>query len=78
MSMLLNMCCCIPEEFLLDDYSNYRYLTNGHIPVTGVDDCQEFRNLVESMSIMGFAPEDQSGQSSSQVAASAMLTLSRK
>ena len=35
------------------------------MPVPGVDDTQEFRSLVESMTIMGFSPEDQSGQSSS-------------
>ena len=57
--------CCFPEEFLLDDYSKYTYLSNGHMPVPGVDDTQEFRSLVESMTIMGFSPEDQSGQSSS-------------
>ena len=52
--------CCFPEEFLLDDYSKYTYLSNGHMPVPGVDDTQEFRSLVESMTIMGFSPEDQS------------------
>ncbi|KAK7113791.1 hypothetical protein V1264_013012 [Littorina saxatilis] len=48
------------KEFLLEDYSKYNYLSHGHMPVTNVDDSQEFRSLVESMTIMGFAPEDQS------------------
>ncbi|KAL8565495.1 hypothetical protein ACOMHN_049471 [Nucella lapillus] len=48
------------KEFLLEDYSKYRYLSHGSVLVSGVDDSQEFRNLVESMTIMGFAPEDQS------------------
>ncbi|KAK7484698.1 hypothetical protein BaRGS_00024106 [Batillaria attramentaria] len=50
----------ISEEFLLEDMSKYKYLSNGHVPVSGVDDAQEFRALVESMTIMGFSPEDQS------------------
>jgi myosin heavy subunit len=53
------------EEFLLEDWGKYTYLSNGHLPVTGVDDSQEFKNLMESMMIMGFSPEDQSGQSQS-------------
>ena len=48
---------------MLDDFSKYTYLSNGHMPVQGVDDTQEFRSLVESMTIMGFSPEDQAGQS---------------
>jgi myosin protein heavy chain len=45
----------------LDDIKNYRFLTNGYVPVSGVDDTQEFRMTVEAMTIMGISPEDQAG-----------------
>lgn len=47
------------KEFLLDDIKNYRFLTNGHVPVPGVDDTQEFKLTIEAMTIMGIVPEDQ-------------------
>ncbi|KAM7297189.1 hypothetical protein ISCGN_022342, partial [Ixodes scapularis] len=45
-------------EYLLEDVKNYTFLTHGHVPVPGVDDAQEFRNTVKSMSIMGLNQED--------------------
>lgn len=50
------------EEFLLDDWSKYSYMTHGKVLVPGIDDSAEFKNLTESMGIMGIAPEDQSGE----------------
>ncbi|XP_076459497.1 uncharacterized protein LOC143292799 isoform X2 [Babylonia areolata] len=47
------------KDFLLEDYGKYKFLSHGHVPVSGVDDIQEFRSLVESMTIMGFSPDDQ-------------------
>ncbi|KAL8616918.1 hypothetical protein ACOMHN_041837 [Nucella lapillus] len=47
------------KDLLLEDYSKYRFLSSGHVPVAGVDDTQEYRSLVESMTIMGFNPDDQ-------------------
>lgn len=49
------------EEFLLEDIRNYTYLTNGHMPVGGIDDVLEFRSTVEAMTIMGINADDQSG-----------------
>ena len=51
---------CVAEEFLLEDYSKYNYLSNGHVPVAGIDDVAEFKALMESMTIMGFGLGDQS------------------
>lgn len=51
----------ISEDFLLDDYRNYRFLTSGRLPVQGVDDAAEFRLTIEAMTIMGICPEDQAG-----------------
>ncbi|XP_067672763.1 myosin heavy chain, non-muscle-like isoform X1 [Haliotis asinina] len=48
------------KEFLLEDIRNYAYLTNGHMPVSGIDDVMEFRNTIEAMTIMGINAEDQS------------------
>ncbi|XP_071108362.1 myosin heavy chain, non-muscle-like isoform X4 [Haliotis cracherodii] len=48
------------KEFLLEDIRNYTYLTNGHMPVGGIDDVLEFRSTVEAMTIMGINAEDQS------------------
>ncbi|XP_060071746.1 myosin heavy chain, non-muscle-like isoform X4 [Ylistrum balloti] len=48
------------KEFLLEDIGNYRFLTHGSVPVSGVDDTAEFRQTVEALTIMGITPEDQS------------------
>ncbi|KAF8772017.1 myosin heavy chain, non-muscle-like isoform X2 [Argiope bruennichi] len=46
------------KEFLLEDPKNYSFLSNGHIPVPGVDELQEFRATCNAMSIMGLQKED--------------------
>lgn len=48
------------KEFLLEDIKNYKFLTYGNVPVSGVDDTAEFRQTVEALTIMGISPEDQS------------------
>ncbi|XP_048764232.1 myosin heavy chain, non-muscle isoform X2 [Ostrea edulis] len=48
------------KDFLLDDIRNYRFLSGGKIPLTGVDDGTEFRSTAEAMTIMGIGPEEQS------------------
>ncbi|XP_076334905.1 uncharacterized protein LOC143238500 isoform X2 [Tachypleus tridentatus] len=49
------------KEFLLEDLKNYSFLTHGNVPVSGVDDLQEFKNTVKAMNIMGFTSDDVSG-----------------
>ena len=51
----------VSDDFLLDDYSKYQYLSSGHVAIGGVDDSQEFCSLIESMSIMGFTVDDKAG-----------------
>ncbi|XP_064478099.1 myosin heavy chain, non-muscle-like isoform X2 [Ornithodoros turicata] len=46
------------KDYLLEDVRGYTFLTQGHVPVPGVDDAQEFRNTVKSMQIMGLNQED--------------------
>ncbi|XP_013083692.2 myosin heavy chain, non-muscle isoform X1 [Biomphalaria glabrata] len=47
------------QEFLLEDWSKYAYLTCGKILVPGVDDAAEFKLLVDAMGIMGITPDNQ-------------------
>lgn len=43
----------------MEDLRNYRFITNGALPVTGVDDSDMLRETTEAMMIMGMAPEEQ-------------------
>ncbi|OWA52979.1 Myosin heavy chain, non-muscle [Hypsibius exemplaris] len=49
------------EEFLLEDIKNYHFLSNGNVPVPGVDDNAEFQSTLKAMQVMGMSPEDISG-----------------
>lgn len=46
------------EKFILDDIKTYAFLSNGSVPVPGVDDYAEFQATVKSMDIMGMTNED--------------------
>ncbi|EDX08653.1 GD24899 [Drosophila simulans] len=46
------------EKFILDDVKSYAFLSNGSLPVPGVDDYAEFQATVKSMNIMGMTSED--------------------
>lgn len=46
------------EKFILDDVKTYSFLSNGPLPVPGVDDAAEFQATVKSMNIMGMTTED--------------------
>ncbi|XP_055688811.1 myosin heavy chain, non-muscle isoform X2 [Lutzomyia longipalpis] len=46
------------EKFILDDIKLYPFLSNGSVPVPGVDDYQEFQATVKSMNIMGMTQDD--------------------
>ena len=50
--------CTFSEDWLLESINEYDFLTNGHVPVTGVDDVQEFEATLEAFDIMGVSPED--------------------
>lgn len=52
---------CFVEEFILEDPKTYTFLTNGALPVPGVDDALEYQSTVKAMSIMGMTNEDLSG-----------------
>lgn len=46
------------DKFILDDIKTYPFLSNGSLPVPGVDDHIEFQATVKSMNIMGMTEED--------------------
>ncbi|XP_031631624.1 myosin heavy chain, non-muscle isoform X2 [Contarinia nasturtii] len=46
------------EKFILDDIKTYAFLSNGSLPVPGVDDYAEFQATVKSMDIMGMTSDD--------------------
>ncbi|XP_076225296.1 myosin heavy chain 10 isoform X2 [Nomia melanderi] len=46
------------KEFILEDPKHYPFLSNGALPVPGVDDSAEFFSTVKSMHIMGMTNED--------------------
>lgn len=50
------------EEFILEDPKTYAFLSNGALPVPGVDDAAEYQATVKAMSIMGMTNEDLSGE----------------
>nr|XP_006826038.1 PREDICTED: myosin-10-like isoform X2 [Saccoglossus kowalevskii] len=46
------------KDFIFESVNNYEYLSNGHVPVPGVDDHQEFANSMEALRIMGLNDDD--------------------
>ena len=49
------------KEFLVQEARSYKYLSNGNLPVPGVNDSQEFEDTKEAMNIMGMSEEEQTG-----------------
>lgn len=45
-------------DLLLEGFNNYRFLSNGHIPVPGQQDKDNFQETMEAMNIMSFAHEE--------------------
>ena len=52
----------LAEEFLLDSSYGYRYLTYKNVDVPSTDDSDEYRQLIESLDIMGIGNDDQNGE----------------
>lgn len=45
----------------MEDPKHYSFLSNGPLPVQGVDDGAEFQSTVNAMDIMGMTTDDYSG-----------------
>ena len=45
-------------DYLLEDFSNYRYLSNGNLSISAINDSDEFQNTVKAMRIMNMSNEE--------------------
>lgn len=45
-------------DLLLEGFSSYRFLSNGHVPVPGQQDRENFQETMEAMHIMSFTHEE--------------------
>lgn len=48
----------LPADLLLEGFNNYRFLSNGYIPIPGQQDKDNFQETMEAMHIMGFSHEE--------------------
>ncbi|XP_016122331.1 myosin-11a isoform X1 [Sinocyclocheilus grahami] len=46
------------EELLLENFNNYRFLSAGHVQITGNQDDEMYEETMEAMDIMGFTVEE--------------------
>ena len=46
------------SDYLLEDFSQYRYLTNRNMSVEGLNDGEEFQNTVKAMQIMNVSNDE--------------------
>lgn len=46
------------SDYFLEDFTRYRYLSNGNLSVAGVNDSEEFQNTVKAMRIMNMSNEE--------------------
>lgn len=49
------------EELLLEPFSNYRFLSSGHVQLPGSSDDEMYEETMEAMSIMGLTEEERTG-----------------
>ncbi|CAF1027431.1 unnamed protein product [Rotaria sordida] len=45
-------------DYLLEDFSRYRYLTNGNLTISGINDGEEFQNIKKAMQIMNISNDE--------------------
>lgn len=48
----------LPGELLLEPFNQYRFLSNGYLPIPGQQDKEIFHETMESMRIMGISHEE--------------------
>ncbi|XP_063723114.1 myosin-10-like isoform X3 [Symsagittifera roscoffensis] len=46
------------NEFLLEDFASYKFLSSGHVTVPGMNDQQEFKATLEAMNVMKFTEQE--------------------
>lgn len=52
----------LSDELLLENYNNYRFLSNGNVTIPGQQDKDLFTETLEAMKIMGIPEEEQMGK----------------
>lgn len=50
------------DELLLENYNNYRFLSNGNITIPGQQDKDLFMETLEAMRIMSIPEDEQIGK----------------
>lgn len=45
-------------DLLLEGFNNYRFLSNGNIPIPGQQDKENFQETMEAMHIMSFSHDE--------------------
>ena len=51
-------CASCSDEFLLEDFASYKFLSSGHVTVPGMNDQQEFKATLEAMNVMKFTEQE--------------------
>lgn len=54
----------LTADLLLEGFNNYRFLSNGNIPIPGQQDKDNFQETMEAMHIMSFSHEEILGEDS--------------
>ncbi|XP_077314707.1 myosin-10 isoform X5 [Lithobates pipiens] len=49
---------CKQTDLLLESVNNYRFLSNGYVPIPGQQDKDNFQETMEAMHIMGFSHDE--------------------
>lgn len=57
-----SLCVLISEELLLEPFSNYRFLSFGHVQIPSQQDDELYEETMEAMNIMGFTEEERIGK----------------
>ena len=48
----------LAADLLLEGFNNYRFLSNGNIPIPGQQDKDNFQETMEAMHIMSFSHDE--------------------
>ncbi|XP_023286554.1 myosin-10-like, partial [Seriola lalandi dorsalis] len=48
----------LKSDLLLEGFNNYRFMSNGNIPIPGQQDKDNFHETMEAMHIMSFAHDE--------------------
>lgn len=60
--LLLTPAVLLSDELLLENYNNYRFLSNGNVIIPGQQDKDLFHETMEAMKIMSIPEDEQIGE----------------